>query len=147
MDVTDNQAGGFLLQIPRGLVQDSSIKFVGIPSGLLSKFQIELTGAQLLEEWDPPIILRSHKYPYAANDKYAYCPTWALSWKYCQQNLLQEIIGYNANILCHQEVQSDHFEEWQVTLVKELNPYEKGSKHRQQTSITPGSNKDSGMVS
>jgi hypothetical protein len=72
MDVTDNQAGGFLLRIPCGLVQDSSIKFIGIPSGLLGKFQIELTGAQLPEEPDPPIILRSHKYPYATNDKYAF---------------------------------------------------------------------------
>jgi len=74
-------------------------------------------------------------------------PTWALSWHYCQQNLLQEIIGYNADILFLQEVQCDHFEEWQVTLVKELNPYQKWSKHRQQTSDTTGSNKDSGMVS
>lgn len=57
MNVTDNQAGGFLLQIPCGLTQDSSITIVGIPSGLLGKFQIELTGAQLPEEPDPPIIL------------------------------------------------------------------------------------------
>jgi hypothetical protein len=147
MNVTNNQAGGFLLRIPCGLVQDSSIKIVGIPSRLLGKFQIELTGAQLPEEPDPPIILRSRKYPYATNDKYAYCPTWALSWQYRRQNLLREIIGYNADILFLQEVQSDHFEEWQVTLVKELNPYQKGSKHRQQTSVTAGSNKDNNMVS
>lgn len=57
MNVTDNQAGGFLLQIPCGLTQDSSITIVGIPSGLLGKFQIELIGAQLPEEPDPPIIL------------------------------------------------------------------------------------------
>jgi hypothetical protein len=79
MDVTNNQARGFLLRIPYGLVQDSSIKFIGIPSRLLEKFQIELTGAQLPEESDPPIILRSRKCPYATNDKYRYCPTWALS--------------------------------------------------------------------
>ena len=82
MDVTDNQADGFLLQIPCGFVQDSSIKFIDTPSRLLGKFQIELTGAQLPEEPDPPIILHSHKYPYATNDKYTFCPTWALSWQY-----------------------------------------------------------------
>jgi len=49
---------------------------------------------------------------YATNDIYAYCPPWALSWQYRRQNLLQEIIGYDADILCLQEVQSDHFEEF-----------------------------------
>ena len=73
-------------------------------------------------------------------------PTWALSWHYRQQNLLREIIGYNADILCLQKVQSDHFEEWQVILVKELNSYKKGSKYRQKISVTADSNKDSGMV-
>jgi hypothetical protein len=63
MDVTNNQADGFLLQIPCGFVQDSSIKFICTPSRLLGKFQIELTGVKLPEELDPPIILHSHKYP------------------------------------------------------------------------------------
>jgi mRNA deadenylase 3'-5' endonuclease subunit Ccr4 len=36
-------------------------------------------------------------------------PTWALSWHYSQQNLLQEIIGYNADIPYLQKVKSDHF--------------------------------------
>ncbi|KAM1729289.1 hypothetical protein ACFX11_019844 [Malus domestica] len=39
-----------------------------------------------------------------------YCPDWALSWEYRQQNLLYEIIEYDADILCLQEVQKDHFE-------------------------------------
>ncbi|KAM2668627.1 hypothetical protein EV2_020200 [Malus domestica] len=38
-----------------------------------------------------------------------YCPDWALSWEYRQQNLLYEIIEYDADILCVQEVQKDHF--------------------------------------
>ncbi|ERN01220.1 carbon catabolite repressor protein 4 homolog 1 [Amborella trichopoda] len=49
---------------------------------------------------------------YAANDVYSYCPSWALSWTYRRQNLLREIVGYHADILCLQEVQSDHFEEY-----------------------------------
>ncbi|KAG6542221.1 hypothetical protein Mapa_016349 [Marchantia paleacea] len=49
---------------------------------------------------------------YAKSDMYSYCPPWALSWAYRRQNLLREVIGYRADILCLQEVQSDHFEEF-----------------------------------
>nr|DAD42135.1 TPA_asm: hypothetical protein HUJ06_000365 [Nelumbo nucifera] len=49
---------------------------------------------------------------YATNESYSYCPSWALSWPYRRQNLLREIVGCRADILCLQEVQSDHFEEF-----------------------------------
>ncbi|KAJ4839899.1 hypothetical protein Tsubulata_042751, partial [Turnera subulata] len=47
---------------------------------------------------------------YANQNMYSYCPTWALLWEYRKRNLLNEIIKYDADIVCLQEVQSDHFE-------------------------------------
>ncbi|KAM1774728.1 hypothetical protein ACFX12_044066 [Malus domestica] len=46
----------------------------------------------------------------SGSNRHDYCPDWALSWAYRQQNLLYEIIDYDADILCLQEVQKDHFE-------------------------------------
>lgn len=41
---------------------------------------------------------------YATSELYSYCPSWALSWPYRRQNLLREIVGYRADIVCLQEV-------------------------------------------
>lgn len=41
---------------------------------------------------------------YATSELYSYCPPWALSWPYRRQNLLREIVGYRADIVCLQEV-------------------------------------------
>lgn len=47
----------FALKIPCGLIQGSSITIIGTPGGLLGNFKIELTGAAVPGEPDPPIAL------------------------------------------------------------------------------------------
>lgn len=41
---------------------------------------------------------------YANKNKFRYCPNWALEWNYRRQNLLNEILEYNPDIICLQEV-------------------------------------------
>lgn len=48
---------GVILEIPCGLIDDSSISLVGIPDGHSRSFQIQLLGSQLAGEPEPPIIL------------------------------------------------------------------------------------------
>jgi beta-1,3-galactosyltransferase len=48
---------GITLDLPCGLVVDSSITLIGIPNGQNSSFQIDLAGQELEEEPNPPIIL------------------------------------------------------------------------------------------
>ncbi|KAL7163351.1 hypothetical protein ACSBR2_039449 [Camellia fascicularis] len=46
-----------VLQIPCGLVEDSSITVIGIPDGHRGTFQIKLVGSQFTEEATHPVIL------------------------------------------------------------------------------------------
>lgn len=49
---------------------------------------------------------------YASAEQFGYCPSWALHWPYRRANLLRELLAYNADIMCLQEVQSTHFTEF-----------------------------------
>lgn len=49
---------------------------------------------------------------YATQQMFPYCPKWALSWKYRRVQLLRELEGYDADIICLQEVQQDHFQQY-----------------------------------
>ncbi|KAL1187992.1 Carbon catabolite repressor-like protein [Cardamine amara subsp. amara] len=44
----------------------------------------------------------------ASDKQYGYCQPWARTWTYRKHNLLQEIVGYNADVVCLQEVQNSH---------------------------------------
>jgi len=51
---------------------------------------------------------------YTSSANYFYCPSWALDWNYRKQGILKEILAYDADIICLQEVESlqytDYFE-------------------------------------
>ena len=46
----------------------------------------------------------------ATSDAYPYCASWALPWNFRRRAILRELVNYRADILCLQEVQADHFE-------------------------------------
>lgn len=47
---------------------------------------------------------------YTSESLYFHCPDWALAWTYRRHNLLRELFSYNADIMCLQEIQADHYE-------------------------------------
>ena len=57
---------------------------------------------------------------YATPDAYPYCAAWALPWNFRRRNILREILSYRADVMCLQEVQADHFENF---LLPELDKY------------------------
>lgn len=56
---------------------------------------------------------------YAKADFAKTCPPWSLAWNYRKRNLLREMLNYKADILCLQEVQSNHYTDfWAPELQK-----------------------------
>jgi len=56
---------------------------------------------------------------YATNKMFPNCPQWALAWSYRRQSLVREIVCHQPDIVCLQEVQSDHYEEfYQAEMLK-----------------------------
>jgi CCR4-NOT transcription complex subunit 6 len=45
----------------------------------------------------------------ARPEQYPNCPSFALSWKYRRENLLKEILQCDADIICLQEGQVNHY--------------------------------------
>lgn len=71
---------------------------------------------------------------YATSQVYPYCPLWALSWSYRRNNLLREILSYQADVVCLQEVQGDHFEDFFQPQMS-LNGYDGIFKHKTRESF------------
>ena len=47
---------------------------------------------------------------YATAHAYPYCERWALEWQYRARLVVQELVDTNADVICLQEAQRDHFE-------------------------------------
>eukprot|EP01128_Nolandella_sp_AFSM9_P008532 TRINITY_DN523_c0_g1_i1.p1 TRINITY_DN523_c0_g1~~TRINITY_DN523_c0_g1_i1.p1 ORF type:complete len:653 (+),score=89.99 TRINITY_DN523_c0_g1_i1:25-1959(+) len=46
---------------------------------------------------------------YAMPERTAYCPGWALAWEYRKLRLLREILSFEADVICLQEVESAQY--------------------------------------
>ncbi|CAG8618205.1 4058_t:CDS:2 [Paraglomus occultum] len=49
---------------------------------------------------------------YATSQHYGYIPSWALAWNYRKDLILQDVLSYNADIVCLQEVDTSQYEEF-----------------------------------
>ncbi|EPB87229.1 hypothetical protein HMPREF1544_05951 [Mucor circinelloides 1006PhL] len=47
---------------------------------------------------------------YATSQAYGYTPSWALSWDYRKELIISEVLSYNADIACLQEIAMKHYE-------------------------------------
>ncbi|KAJ3044785.1 Glucose-repressible alcohol dehydrogenase transcriptional effector [Rhizophlyctis rosea] len=61
---------------------------------------------------------------YAPSSSYAYTPAWALSWDYRKDLLLQDLLNYNADILCLQEIEAGQFDEYFQEQLRQHGEYE-----------------------
>lgn len=46
-------------------------------------------------------------------EQFSYCQSWMLAWGYRKQNLLKELLNYNADIMCLQAIHL-HLSRYQV---------------------------------
>ena len=49
---------------------------------------------------------------YASHQLYPYTPIWALQWEYRKHRILAELLSYQADLICLQEVQSNAFDDF-----------------------------------
>ncbi|KAI8930201.1 Endonuclease/exonuclease/phosphatase [Entophlyctis helioformis] len=61
---------------------------------------------------------------YASPQAYAYTPSWALAWDYRKDLILQDILNYNADIVCLQEMEIGQFEDFFREQLSQLAEYD-----------------------
>ncbi|GAA5928443.1 CCR4-Not complex 3'-5'-exoribonuclease subunit Ccr4 [Sporobolomyces koalae] len=54
---------------------------------------------------------------YATPQLYGYTPSWALSWEYRKELILQEVLLYGSDIICLQEVDTESYENYFAELL------------------------------
>ena len=82
---------------------------------------------------------------YATPKMYRYTPSWALSWDYRRSKLKEQILGYQTDIICLQEVESQTYEDfWAPTLNKSGYSGEFHAKTRAKTMQSRDSKKVDG---
>ncbi|KAG0303230.1 Glucose-repressible alcohol dehydrogenase transcriptional effector [Dissophora globulifera] len=61
---------------------------------------------------------------YATPQMYGYTPSWALTWEYRKELILQEILAYSADVVCLQEVELGQFEDYFKEQMKQQADYD-----------------------
>ncbi|KAI7891131.1 Endonuclease/exonuclease/phosphatase [Mucor mucedo] len=61
---------------------------------------------------------------YATSQVYGYTPSWALNWDYRKELIISEVLNYNADIVCLQEVAMKQYEEALGDAFKERGDYD-----------------------
>lgn len=61
---------------------------------------------------------------YATPQSHGYTASWALAWDYRKELILQEILLYNADIVCLQEVETSQYEEFFSPQLRSRGEYE-----------------------
>ena len=79
----------------------------------------------------------------ATSDAYPYCAPWALPWNYRRRTILRELVNYRTDVMCLQEVQADHFENF---LEPELAKYNYAGVYKCKTREFMGQENDAASI-
>ncbi|KAG0190345.1 Glucose-repressible alcohol dehydrogenase transcriptional effector [Apophysomyces sp. BC1034] len=68
--------------------------------------------------------MSSDKFSYVTSQAYPCTPSWALNWEYRKELLISEILGWNTDIICLQEVEMCQYDELLQDHFKQVGDYE-----------------------